>query len=149
MLVVEDNEVNRMVVREMLHARNCDVVEAVDGQQGVDAALAQRFDLIFMDISMPRMDGITAATRIRAQGPNVATPIIALTAHARPADQDRFQAAGMSATLTKPLSFQALDPCWIASRPCAARPGQGRRPAPSGRQHRGGACRQDAEPHFV
>ncbi|WP_304614079.1 hybrid sensor histidine kinase/response regulator [Paracoccus sp. (in: a-proteobacteria)] len=109
-LVVEDNEVNRMVVREMLHARNCDIVEAVDGQQGVDAALAQRFDLIFMDISMPRMDGITAATRIRAQGPNVATPIIALTAHARPADQDRFQAAGMSATLTKPLSFQALDP---------------------------------------
>ncbi|WP_197054597.1 ATP-binding protein [Paracoccus sp. PAMC 22219] len=109
-LVVEDNEVNRMVVREMLHARNCDVAEAVDGQQGVDAARAQRFDLIFMDISMPRMDGITAASEIRAGGQNVATPIIALTAHARTEDQDRFQAAGMSASLTKPLSFQTLDP---------------------------------------
>ncbi|MEE2861613.1 MAG: ATP-binding protein [Pseudomonadota bacterium] len=109
-LVVEDNEVNRMVVREMLHARNCDVVEAADGQQGVDAARARPFDLIFMDISMPRMDGITAATEIRARGPNSATPIIALSAHARTEDQERFQAAGMSASVTKPLSFQALDP---------------------------------------
>ncbi|MGZ3217120.1 ATP-binding protein [Paracoccus sp. T5] len=108
-LVVEDNQINRMVVGEMLASRNCRVVEACDGQEGVIEAGRQRFDLILMDISMPRMDGVTAARAIRREGPNTDTPIIALTAHALPADQANFAQAGMEATLTKPLSFKALD----------------------------------------
>ncbi len=108
-LVVEDNQINRMVVGEMLASRNCRVIEACDGQEGVTEAGRRRFDLILMDISMPRMDGVTAAQAIRRNGPNTATPIIALTAHALPADQAKFAKAGMLATLTKPLSFKALD----------------------------------------
>ena len=108
-LVVEDNEVNRMVVRGMLQARNCQVIEAADGQEGVALARNQSFDLIFMDISMPQMDGVAASRLIRAEGPNRDIPIIALTAHVRAEDEARFQAAGMTTVLAKPLSFRTLD----------------------------------------
>ncbi|MCQ0970505.1 ATP-binding protein [Paracoccus sp. TK19116] len=108
-LVIEDNEVNRMVVRGMLEARSCHVVEAVDGQEGVLLARDQRFDVIFMDISMPLLDGVAASRLIRSEGPNKDVPIVALTAHVREEDEARFHAAGMNAVLAKPLSFRALD----------------------------------------
>ena len=90
-LVVEDNEINRMVAREMLERNGCVVTEAVDGQDGVRAAEADAFDLILMDISMPKLDGTAAARMVKSgHGPNAGTPIIALTAHALPADVARF-----------------------------------------------------------
>jgi CheY-like chemotaxis protein len=108
-LVVEDNEINRMVVREMLAAAGCRSTEATDGERGVKAAAAQPFDLILMDISMPRLDGIVATGQIRnGEGPNATTPIVALTAHALPADIQRFQAAGMTDVLVKPLTRDRL-----------------------------------------
>lgn len=108
-LVVEDNEINRMVAREMLQALNCDVTDARDGQEGVALAAAGAFDLILMDISMPRMDGVTASRKIRESGgPNSDTPIVALTAHALPADITRFRDAGMVDVVTKPLSRDRL-----------------------------------------
>ena len=103
-LVVEDNEINRMVVREMLEQQGCHVTEAVDGADGLDRAAQTRFDLILMDISMPRMDGAAASQAIRGgDGPNRHTPIVALTAHALPADIRRFHDLGMEHVLTKPL----------------------------------------------
>ena len=108
-LVIEDNEINRMVVGEMLEQAGCSVTKAEDGLEGVECAALEPFDMILMDISMPRMDGIAATRRIRGgQGPNAHTPIIALTAHAMQDDVDRFLSAGMNDVLTKPLSRDRL-----------------------------------------
>ena len=104
-LIVEDNEINRLVAREMLAGMGCVTTEAVDGQEGVEFANSRPFDLIFCDISMPNMDGIKATQLIRAgDGPNARTPIIALTAHAMLEDVAKFRAAGMDDVIVKPLS---------------------------------------------
>ena len=108
-LVVEDNPVNRMVLRELLVADGHTVTEAADGAEGVALAQAAPQDVILMDISMPGLDGLAAMRAIRTgQGPCRDTPIVALTAHALPGDLARFAEAGMNATLTKPLSRAAL-----------------------------------------
>ncbi len=108
-LVVEDNEINRMVAREMLEQAGCHVTEAVDGQEGVRVAETGHFDLILMDISMPKLDGTAATALIKnSSGPNASTPIIALTAHALPDDVTRFREAGMADVITKPLSSDRL-----------------------------------------
>jgi len=108
-LVVEDNPVNRMVLREMLTGDGHLVTEASNGVEGVALAQAAAHDLILMDISMPGLDGVGAARAIRGGGgPCRDVPIIALTAHALPSDIDRFTLAGMTATLTKPLTRAGL-----------------------------------------
>ena len=108
-LVVEDNEINRMVVGEMLQLHGCDVTDAQDGHEGVLIAQNVAFDLILMDISMPKIDGVTAAKTVRSKdGPNKNTPIVALTAHALPDDVDKFHKAGMLDVITKPISAERL-----------------------------------------
>lgn len=108
-LIVEDNEINRFVVRNMLTADGHKVTEAFDGKQGVEMAYVQKFDLILMDISMPIMDGRTATMNIRkGDGASAKTRIIALTANAMANEQADFLANGMDAVLTKPLSKFAL-----------------------------------------
>lgn len=108
-LLVEDNRINRFILREMLTADGHDVTEATDGAAGVALADAQAFDLILMDISMPRMDGVAATRAIRAgQGLSRASRIVALTAHAMPDEVASFRAAGMDAVLSKPITRAAL-----------------------------------------
>jgi PAS domain S-box-containing protein len=108
-LLVEDNEINRIVAREMLQAEGHRVVEAHDGRQGVDASQATTFDLILMDISMPVMDGRAATRAIRSgTGASRSSQIVALTANAMAEEQNEFLADGMNAILTKPLSRDAL-----------------------------------------
>lgn len=108
-LVVEDNAVNRFVVRELLAKQGHLVHEAADGKQGLALAAVHRFDLILMDISMPLMDGIAATKAIRAgSGQSAGVPIIALTAHARGEEVARFKAAGMQEVLVKPISGTTL-----------------------------------------
>jgi len=108
-LVVEDNMVNRRLARDMLESLGHTVTDAEDGETGIEAALRQKFDVIFMDISMPKIDG-RAATRVilNGAGPNAKTPIVAATAHALPTEIDSFTAAGMKATILKPISRRAL-----------------------------------------
>lgn len=108
-LLVEDNATNRLIAREMLRRRGCDVTEAADGTEGVEAAETRRFDLILMDISMPRLDGVGATKLIREGSLNAATPIVALTAHALPDQLESFRQAGMDDVLTKPLALKQLD----------------------------------------
>lgn len=104
-LLVEDNEINRLVCREMLVQMGCSVDEAVDGAEGIRCADAKPYDLILMDIGMPVLDGKEAAQRIlQGDGPNVATPLIALTAHAMPDDIQKFKKTGFRDVLIKPLS---------------------------------------------
>lgn len=108
-LVVEDNEINRVVAREMIEAEGHRVVEAHDGLHGAELAAVQKFDLIFMDINMPVMDGRTATRQIRAQGgASSQAPIVALTANAMERDRSDLINDGMNAILTKPLSRDAL-----------------------------------------
>ncbi len=108
-LVVEDNQINRIVVGEMLGRMGHRVTEAHDGREGVEIAERQAFDIILMDISMPELDGVEATRRIRAgHGASRLTPILALTAHAMPEEVTRFLAAGMNDTMTKPVSRAVL-----------------------------------------
>lgn len=104
-LVVEDNPVNRLVVREMLERDGHSVTEAVDGSEGIRLAATRRWDVILMDVSMPKKDGVEATLAIRAsEEGSFDTPIIALTAHALPTETERFHAAGMQEVMTKPIS---------------------------------------------
>lgn len=108
-LLVEDNEINRVVAREMLMGAGHTVIEAQNGRIAVDLAEAQRFDLILMDISMPVMDGRSATRAIRAgKGASAQTPIVALTANAMAEEQQAFLSDGMNEILTKPLAREAL-----------------------------------------
>ena len=108
-LLVEDNEINRVVVREMLHADGHSVVEAHDGFEGVELSKESEFDIILMDISMPVMDGRSATRMIRSEnGASAQTAIYALTANAMIEEREEFLKDGMNGILTKPLSREAL-----------------------------------------
>ncbi|RJE78973.1 ATP-binding protein [Paracoccus sp. JM45] len=107
-LLIEDNQINRLVAREMLKSYGCIVTEAYDGAEGVQQALTGTYDLVLMDISMPRMNGVVATRSIRKDGPNRSTPVIALTAHATPEDLTWFYDAGMSGSLIKPINRTSL-----------------------------------------
>jgi len=108
-LLVEDNEINRLVAGEMLRGLGCVVTEVSDGVSALRSAACQRFDVILMDISMPRMNGLDATATIRAESAvNAGTPIIAMTAHAQPEDIAYFKAKGMADVIVKPVSKQLL-----------------------------------------
>lgn len=108
-LVVEDNEINRQVVQNMLDRDGHIVTCANDGQAGSEAANAHAYDLILMDINMPVMDGLQATRAIRSgDGPCAQVPIIALSANVLPQDKTRFEKAGMTAFLGKPLKSEDL-----------------------------------------
>lgn len=107
-LVVEDNEVNQKVVTRMLHRLGCEVDVANDGLEGVEMA-PRGYSIIFMDCSMPRMDGYEATRQIRTMDtPTRSTPIVALTAHATPADRMACLTAGMDLWLPKPIAPEDL-----------------------------------------
>lgn len=108
-LIVEDNAINRSVLRDMLERLGQNVTEAADGLQGLRAAQKRAYDLIIMDISMPVMDGIEAVRRIRSEnGPNATVRILGLTAHGREEYRDRARQAGMDGFFTKPIRLAAL-----------------------------------------
>ena len=105
-LVVEDNPINSLLLTEMLRLRGHVVTTAADGIEAVAEATASTFDLILMDISMPRMDGLEATRRIRATG--AAVPIIGVTANASPEKMPEFLGSGMTDVLVKPITRGAL-----------------------------------------
>lgn len=108
-LVVDDNETNRLVMTRSLERWGCRVQEVCDGVEAVQAASIHAYDLILMDIRMPRMDGLQATKRIRStKGPNQHTSILAVTAHTYPDDLDRCIQAGMQGHLGKPFRLDAL-----------------------------------------
>ena len=108
-LVVDDNATNRMVAEALVEMFDCTSESAEDGIEAVDAVQSGRFDLILMDIKMPRMDGLTATRTIRAlQGPVSQTPIVALTANVDPEDARAYVAAGMCCVVEKPIKPERL-----------------------------------------
>lgn len=107
-LVVEDNRDNMTLMIDMLEAFDYTVIQATDGQRGVDLAASEQPDLIFMDLSLPIMDGWTAARTIKANPALTHIPIIALTAHAMVGDRERALAAGCDDYLAKPIDLSLL-----------------------------------------
>jgi CheY-like chemotaxis protein len=104
-LVVDDNAANRELVRTVLEAFDAEVSEAVDGVEGVVAAEAEVFDIILMDLRMPRLDGAQAAERIRAgQGLSAGAPIIAFSADVRAGTP----AAVFDGAVPKPMTVASL-----------------------------------------
>jgi CheY-like chemotaxis protein/signal transduction histidine kinase len=108
-LVVDDNATNRMVAEALCEMFDCTSECAEDGVEAVEAARTGRFDLILMDIRMPRMDGVEAARAIRAMpGPAGCVPIIALTANADPEDAKTYIDSGMHSVVEKPIKPERL-----------------------------------------
>ena len=108
-LLVEDNELNRELARELLHNANIEVVETHDGKQALD--LLERdadFDGILMDCQMPVMDGYSATQRIRQQSRLATLPVIAMTANAMAGDREKALASGMNDHIAKPLNVAAM-----------------------------------------
>ena len=107
-LVVEDQEDNRQIIRDLLASVGYEMIEAHDGEQGVTLAAQHKPDLILMDIQLPVLDGYEATRRIKAQPDLAAIPIIAVTSYALSGDDQKAFAAGCSGYVTKPFSPRAL-----------------------------------------
>ena len=107
-LYVEDNDANRMIVRDLLKRTKYVLIEAHDGEAGVAAALEKRPDLILMDIQLPKISGLEAIRRIRADASMAVTPIIAITSFALSGDDQKAKEAGATAYLAKPYSPRDL-----------------------------------------
>jgi CheY-like chemotaxis protein len=108
-LVVEDNEVNRDLIVRRLARQGYQVLTAVDGQQGVDVAMAEAPDLILMDMSLPVMDGWEATRTLRRIPALRKVPIIAVTAHAMSDDRAKALEAGCDDYAAKPIDMQQLN----------------------------------------
>ena len=107
-LYVEDNEMNRKIVRQLLKPTAYKLIEAQDGEAGVAAALEHRPDLILMDIQLPKISGIEATRKLRTEPATAATPIIAITSFALSGDDQKAKEAGATAYLAKPYSPRDL-----------------------------------------
>lgn len=107
-LLVEDNEMNRDMLSRRLTRRGHSLVTAVDGRAAVDAALAERPDVVLMDMGLPVLDGWEAARQIKADARTASIPVIALTAHAMAEDRERALAAGCDEFDTKPVDLERL-----------------------------------------
>jgi two-component system cell cycle response regulator DivK len=107
-LVVEDQEDNRRILRDLLTSAGYEVVEALTGEDGVGAAARERPDLILMDIRLPGIDGYEATRRIKADPALRAIPLIVVTSYALSGDEVGARAAGADDYVSKPFSPRAL-----------------------------------------
>lgn len=117
-LIVEDNEKNMKLVRDVLRHQGHETLEAVTGTEGVRLALAERPDLILMDIQLPDMDGIAALGEIRKASHLDATPVLAVSASVMPDEQQKVVNSGFDAFIAKPIDlkqFRATVQRWLAS----------------------------------
>lgn len=108
-LIVEDEGANRLYLRTLLEKRGCSVDEAFDGRQAIARARSFEYDLILMDINMPRMNGLEASAGIRESGNE--TPIVAITAHALGDDRFHILNAGLDDIVRKPFDDEKLNDC--------------------------------------
>ena len=107
-LVVEDQEDNRQILRDLLATTDYEVIEAENGEEALAAVAKQRPDLILMDIQLPIMDGYEATRRIKANPALQSIPIIAVTSYALSGDEEKARAAGCDDFVPKPYSPRQL-----------------------------------------
>ena len=107
-LVVEDNEKNMKLFRDVLGATGYETLEAVSGEAAVALAAERTPDLVLMDIQLPDIDGCEALSRLRADERTAAVPVLAVTAQAMQGDRERFLAVGFDGYLSKPVDVVEL-----------------------------------------
>src|SRR5947209_14506495 len=107
-LVIEDQQDNRQILRDLLTSADFEVIEAEDGEAGLTAAAAHRPDLILMDIQLPGLDGYEATRRLKADAALQAIPVIAVTSYALSGDAEKARAVGCDAYISKPYSPREL-----------------------------------------
>lgn len=107
-LVVEDQEDNRQILRDLLSNAGYEMIEAEDGEQALEQVAKHRPDLILMDIQLPLMDGYEATRRIKADPDLKSIPIIVVTSYALSGDEEKARVAGCDAYVAKPYSPRAL-----------------------------------------
>ncbi len=106
--MVEDQPDNRQIIRDMLAPTDCEIIEAEDGQQALEAISKQRPDLILMDIQLPIIDGYTATRKIKADPALRSIPIIAVTSYALSGEEKKAREAGCDDYVPKPFSPRQL-----------------------------------------
>jgi len=107
-LIVEDNEKNMKLLRDVLSAEGYRALEAASGEQAIALAVAHAPDLVLMDIRLPDLDGVEVLRRLRSDKRVSAMPVLAVTAQAMRGDQERFLAAGFDGYVPKPVDITAL-----------------------------------------
>ena len=105
-LIVEDNDKNMKLARDILQAKGYATLEAVNGEDGVRLALAHKPDLVLMDIQLPDINGVEAFARIRANADTAAVPVVAFTASVTPMDRHRITDAGFDGFIGKPINLK-------------------------------------------
>jgi two-component system cell cycle response regulator DivK len=105
-LIVEDNDKNMKLARDILNAKGYKTLEAVTGEEGVKLAKEKAPDLVLMDIQLPGINGIEAFRQIRADTKTARIPVVALTASVTPTDRSEITAAGFDAFIGKPISLK-------------------------------------------
>jgi two-component system cell cycle response regulator DivK len=105
-LIVEDNEKNMKLARDVLQAKGYQTLEAVTGEEGVRLAKEKRPDLVLMDIQLPGINGIEAFKQIRGEPSTAHVPVVALTASVTPTDRSVINAAGFDAFVSKPINLK-------------------------------------------
>jgi len=108
-LLVEDFEDSRFMMRRLLEMAGYRVVEATDGEQAVTMALEKKPQLILMDLSLPKLDGLAATRKIRGHQASAKIPIVAVSAHDSPQSREEALAAGCNEYVTKPIDFEQLN----------------------------------------
>ena len=107
-LVVEDNELNMKLLRDVLFATGYRTLEATTGEEAVEQAVAHTPDLVLMDIQLPDIDGVQALHRLRSDERTAAIPVLAVTAQAMQGDRQEFLAAGFDGYVSKPVNVREL-----------------------------------------
>ena len=108
-LVVEDFDDSRFMMRQLLESADYQVVEATDGEEAIRIAVQERPEMILMDLSLPKLDGLAATRRIRQQEGFEKIPIVAVSAHDSPESRSEALAAGCDEYVTKPIDFDELN----------------------------------------
>ena len=107
-LIVEDNEKNLKLLRDVLQFKGYTTLEAMTGSEGVRIARERNPDLVLMDIQLPDIDGITALAQLRADAATKNMPVLAVSASVMPDDQQRIVASGFDAYVTKPINVKSF-----------------------------------------
>lgn len=107
-LLVEDSPLNRRLVEAILRPRGYRLLLAEDGREGIEMAIAERPDLILMDVQLPEVSGYDATRTLKGRAETRHIPIVALTAHAMPDERDRALAAGCDGYIVKPIDTRAF-----------------------------------------
>jgi two-component system cell cycle response regulator DivK len=107
-LIVEDNDKNLKLARDLLRYHGFETIEASSAEDGIPLAIARKPRLILMDIQLPGMDGVSALEKLRADAATDAIPIVAMTASVMKEDRERFDKAGFDGFITKPIDVKTF-----------------------------------------